>query len=120
MSEKNQLYFGDNLDVLRRYVADESVDLEYLDPPFKSNQNYNVLFKEQDGSRAASQIRAFEDTWTWDEEDEAVFADLVTGGGKVADVMQAFRTFLGPCDMLAYLVMMAPRLQELRTLCGSI
>lgn len=114
MSEKNKFYFGDNLDVLRRYVADESVDLEYLDPPFKSNQNYNVLFKEQDGSRAASQIRAFEDTWTWDEEDEAVFADLAMAGGKVADVMQAFRTFLGPCDMLAYLVMMAPRLVELR------
>ena len=53
MSEKNQLYFGDNLDVLRRYVADESVDLVYLDPPFNSNANYNVLFKEQDGAQAA-------------------------------------------------------------------
>jgi adenine specific DNA methylase Mod len=95
-------------------VKDESVDLIYLDPPFKSNQNYNVLFKEQDGTRAASQIQAFEDTWTWDQEDEAVYADLVMAGGKVADVMQAFRTFLGPCDMLAYLVMMAPRLVELR------
>jgi adenine specific DNA methylase Mod len=111
---ENVLYYGDNLDILRRYVKDESVDLIYLDPPFKSNQNYNVLFKEQDGTRAASQIRAFEDTWTWDQEDEAVYADLVTAGGKVADVMQAFRTFLGPCDMLAYLVMMAPRLVEMR------
>jgi site-specific DNA-methyltransferase (adenine-specific) len=111
---ENVLYYGDNLDILRRYVKDESVDLIYLDPPFKSNQNYNVLFKEQDGTRAASQIRAFEDTWTWDQEDEAVYANLVTAGGKVADVMQAFRTFLGPCDMLAYLVMMAPRLVEMR------
>ena len=111
---ENVLYYGDNLDIITRYVKDESVDLIYLDPPFNSNQNYNVLFKEQDGARAASQIRAFKDTWTWGQEDEAVFADLVTAGGKVADVMQAFRTFLGPCDMLAYLVMMAPRLQEMR------
>ncbi len=110
----NTLYFGDNLDVLRRYLTDASVDLVYLDPPFNSNATYNVLFAEKDGSRAASQIRAFNDTWTWDQEDEAVYADLVTAGGKVADVMQAFRVFLGPCDMLAYLVMMAPRLVELR------
>jgi len=90
------LYYGDNLDVLRRYVKDESVDLIYLDPPFNSNQNYNVLFKEQDGARAASQIRAFKDTWTWGQEDEGVCADLVTAGGKVADVMQAFRMISVP------------------------
>jgi DNA modification methylase len=110
----NRLYYGDNLDILKRYIPDESVDLVYLDPPFNSNANYNVLFAEKDGSRAASQIRAFDDTWTWDQEDESVFAELVTAGGKVADVLQAFRTFLGPCDLLAYLVMMAPRLVELR------
>jgi len=74
------LYYGDNLDILRRYVRDESVDLIYLDPPFKSNQNYNVLFKEKNGTRAASQIQAFEDTWTWDQEDEAVFAARVHCG----------------------------------------
>lgn len=110
----NILYFGDNLDILRRYVQDESVDLIYLDPPFNSNQNYNVLFAEKDGSRAASQIQAFSDTWTWNQESEAVYADLVMAGGKVSDCLQAFRTFLGECDMLAYLVMMAPRLVELR------
>jgi site-specific DNA-methyltransferase (adenine-specific) len=108
------LYYGDNLDVMRRHLADESVDLVYLDPPFKSGQNYNVLFKEQNGSRAASQVRAFDDTWTWNQDGEAVFAELVTGGGRVADCLQAFRTFLGECDMMAYLVMMAPRLVELR------
>jgi site-specific DNA-methyltransferase (adenine-specific) len=111
---ENTLYYGDNLDILRRYIKDETIDLVYLDPPFKSNQNYNVLFKEKNGSQAASQIRAFEDTWTWSQDDEAVYADLVTKGGKVADCLQAFRTFMGPCDMLAYLVMMAPRLVELR------
>jgi len=111
---ENTLYYGDNLDILKRYFSDESIDLVYLDPPFKSNQNYNVLFKEKNGSQAASQIRAFEDTWTWGQDDEVVYADLVTKGGKVADCLQAFRMFLGPCDMLAYLVMMAPRLTELR------
>jgi site-specific DNA-methyltransferase (adenine-specific) len=57
---ENTLYYGDNLDILKRYIPDESVDPVYLDPPLKSNQNYNVLFKEQNGSRSASQIRAFE------------------------------------------------------------
>jgi site-specific DNA-methyltransferase (adenine-specific) len=91
------------------------VDLVYLDPPFKSNQNYNVLFKEQDGAKAASQIRAFEDTWSWDAEDEKVYAEILqTIGGKVGDAMEAFRKFIGPCDMLSYLVMMCPRLVELR------
>ncbi|HAD82872.1 MAG: DNA methylase [Candidatus Edwardsbacteria bacterium RIFOXYD12_FULL_50_11] len=116
---ENRLYYGDNLDILQRHIADESVDLVYLDPPFNSNANYNVLFKEKDGSQAASQIRAFEDTWSWDQEDESVFAEMVTKGGKVADCLQAFRTFMGPCDMLAYLVMMAPRLVELRRVMKS-
>ncbi len=116
---ENTLYYGDNLDILRRYIPDESVDLVYLDPPFKSDQNYNILFKEQNGSRAASQIRAFEDTWIWTQESEAIYTDLVIKGDKVADCLRAFRTFLGPCDMLAYLVMMAPRLVELRRVMKS-
>lgn len=110
----NVLYYGDNLDILKRYVKDESVDLVYLDPPFNSNASYNVLFKEKDGSQAASQIRAFDDTWTWGADDEAVFNEIQLGGGKVADCLGAFRLFLGACDMLSYLVMMAPRLIELR------
>ena len=69
----NVLYYGDNLDILRRYIDSESVDLIYLDPPFKSNQDYNVLFREQDGSRAAAQIRAFGDTWRWDQAAAATF-----------------------------------------------
>jgi site-specific DNA-methyltransferase (adenine-specific) len=59
-SSVNTLYFGDNLDILRSYVADESVDLVYLDPPFKSNQDFNVLFREHDGTRAVAQVRAFD------------------------------------------------------------
>ena len=113
-NSKNILYYGDNLDILRRYVKDETVDLVYLDPPFNSNTNYNVLFAEKNGSKAASQIQAFSDTWTWNQESEAVYGEIVMAGGRVADCLQAFRTFLGECDMLAYLVMMAPRLVELR------
>jgi site-specific DNA-methyltransferase (adenine-specific) len=63
---ENVLYYGDNLEILRRYIKDESVDLVYLDPPFKSDQDYNILFAERNGSRAAAQIKAFEDTWHWD------------------------------------------------------
>jgi len=110
---ENILYYGDNLDILQRYLKDESVDLVYLDPPFNSNATYNVLFKEKNGSEAASQIRAFDDTWTWGQDDEAVFTEIQIAGGRVADCLGAFRMFLGPCDMLAYLVMMAPRLVEL-------
>ena len=108
------LYYGDNLDILRRYVADESVHLIYLDPPFKSMQDYNVLFQEQNGSRAKSQIKAFEDTWRWDQEAAKSYQEVVEAGGKVSLVMQAFHTFLGNSDMLAYLSMMAPRLVQLR------
>jgi len=111
---ENTLYYGDNLDVLRRYVDDGSVDLVYLDPPFNSSRSFNVLFAEQDGSRAAAQIRAFEDTWQWDEAASAAYHEVVEAGGKVSEVLQAFQLFLGGSDMLAYLSMMAPRLVELR------
>jgi len=110
----NVLYYGDNLDVLPRHVAAESVDLVYLDPPFNSNATYNVLFAEQDGSRAASQIEAFTDTWRWDQAAVYDYETTVEQGGRVADALIAMRTFLGPSNMLAYLSMMAPRLVELR------
>jgi len=110
----NYLYYGDNLDVLRRYIEDESVDLIYLDPPFKSNATYNVLFSEHNGSKSHAQIKAFEDTWTWDESASLAFQETVELGGRVSEALQAFRTFLGETDMLAYLSMMAPRLVELR------
>lgn len=110
----NHLYYGDNLSVLREYIPDSSVDLVYLDPPFNSNATYNVLFAEKDGSRSAAQIKAFEDTWEWDQAAAEAYQEVVEIGGKVSQVMQAFRTFLGDNDLLAYLAMMAPRLVELR------
>lgn len=111
----NLLYYGDNLKILRNreHFPDACVDLIYLDPPFNSNANYNVLFAEQDGTRAASQIQAFEDTWIWDESAAAAFEEVVEAGGRLAEAMRAFRTFLGQSNMMAYLAMMAPRLAEL-------
>jgi len=79
------LYYGDNLDILRRYLKDETVDLVYLDPPFNSAQNYNAFFQEKDGTAAASQIRAFEDTWTWNQESQRVYEELILQPGKVSD-----------------------------------
>jgi DNA modification methylase len=110
----NTLYYGDNLEILRRYVADESVDLVYLDPPFNSNANYNVLFKEHSGEQAASQIHAFEDTWTWTMEAELALEAMIVEGGQASVAMQALRKLLGTSNMMAYLAMMAPRLVELR------
>jgi len=105
-TEKNKLYYGDNLQVLREYIPDASVDLIYLDPPFNSRQDYNVLFAEKDGSRSASQITAFKDTWEWNEEAARSYEEVIEQGGRVADAMRAFRTLLGGSDMLAYLAMM--------------
>ena len=111
---KNALYYGDNLAVLRDSIASESVDLIYLDPPFNSNASYNVLFKSPDGTRSASQIEAFEDTWHWNESAELAFDEVMTGRHSDASIMlRAMRSALGENDMMAYLAMMAVRLLEL-------
>ena len=110
----NQLFFGDNLSVLREHIADESVDLIYLDPPFNSNATYNVLFEEKSGEDSTAQITAFDDTWHWDLGSEAAYREVVTEGPeRLASLLQAMREFLGQNDMMAYLTMMAQRLAEL-------
>lgn len=111
----NVLYYGDNLDVLRKRIKDESIDLVYLDPPFNSNRSYNVLFGHKTGEDAQAQIEAFDDTWTWSQEADGQYRELIGGGapGKVADAIEGLRKLLGETDMLAYLVMMTPRLLEL-------
>ena len=118
ISKENTLYYGDNLTVLREYVADESVDLVYLDPPFNSNASYNVLFKEKSGEESPSQIQAFTDTWQWTQETERTYEDEVmlnpAAAPEVKEMMSSFRQFLGSNNMMAYIVMMAPRLVELR------
>jgi site-specific DNA-methyltransferase (adenine-specific) len=110
----NTLFYGDNLDILRNEIPDESVDLIYLDPPFNSNRNYNVLFKEKSGQDSPAQIRAFTDTWTWDEAARDAYTELTQEGPhNVATMIAAMREFVGQNDMMAYLVMMAQRLVEL-------
>ena len=114
----NTLYYGDNLQVMREHIADQSVDLVYLDPPFNSNASYNVLFREKSGEDSPAQIRAFNDTWHWTQEAERTFESEILLNPNtptaVKDMMAAFRQFLGRSDLLAYLVMMTPRLVELR------
>jgi adenine specific DNA methylase Mod len=111
---KNTLYFGDNLAVLRDRVKDESVDLVYLDPPFNSNANYNVLFEERTGDVADAQVEAFRDTWEWGPSAAEAYDDLMKAAGDIATVMKGFRGWLGQNAMMAYLSMMAVRLLELR------
>jgi DNA modification methylase len=111
----NRLFYGDNLQILRRDIKDESIDLIYLDPPFNSNRSYNILFKHKTGDEAQAQIEAFGDTWTWSQQSEDQYDELVQGGAplKVADALIAMRQLLGDNDVLAYLVMMTARLVEL-------
>ena len=110
----NHLYYGDNLKVLRDEIADESVDLIYLDPPFNSNASYNVLFRSPAGDQSAAQIEAFDDTWHWGDEAEAAFQEVRRSGHTdAATMLEAMRSFLGMNDMMAYLAMMAVRLVEL-------
>ncbi|MDW8424221.1 MAG: DNA methyltransferase [Aquificaceae bacterium] len=112
---ENQLYYGDNLRVLREYIKDESVDLIYLDPPFNSKADYNVLFREPTGEPSQAQIVAFEDTWHWTEETERAYQKIMeTAPPQVVNMMKAFREFLERNDMLAYLTMMCIRLLELK------
>jgi hypothetical protein len=91
----NTLYYGDNLDILRRYLEDESVDLIYLDPPFNSNADYNVLFAEKDGAQAHAQIRAFEDTWSWDLEAAAEYAAVLRSGHDLRGVIEREEAAIG-------------------------
>jgi len=110
----NQLYYGDNLQVLRDSIATDSVDLVYLDPPFNSQATYNLLFKATSGEKSQAQIEAFEDTWHWNDSAEGAFDDVMrSGNSDVAELLRALRSFLKENDMMAYLTMMAVRLLEL-------
>lgn len=112
--ETNVLYYGDNLEILRKYIPDDSIDLIYLDPPFNSKKDYNVLFKENDTSWSPAQIKAFEDTWRWDSRAEETYQEIITKAPmKLAKLISAMRDGIGANDVMAYLVNMAARLAEL-------
>ena len=112
----NRLYYGDNLDILRSrdYFPDSCIDLIYLDPPFNSNRNYNVLFKSESGADSEAQITAFEDTWHWGETSERTYEALYEDApAKVSAAISALLDLIGRNQMMAYLVMMTARLVEL-------
>jgi site-specific DNA-methyltransferase (adenine-specific) len=110
----NHLYYGDNLHVLRDSIAAESVDLIYLDPPFNSKRDYNLLFKSPKGHKSEAQIEAFKDSWTWGDQAEKELDELTKQKNTdVTQMMNALIAFLGRNDMTAYLVMMSTRLLEM-------
>jgi site-specific DNA-methyltransferase (adenine-specific) len=112
--DTNILYYGDNLNILREYIDKESIDLIYIDPPFNSNQAYNVIFPENNDSSSQAQIRAFDDTWHWTEQARQTYSEIIdTAPPKVVECIKSFRSFLSKADMMAYLTMMTPRLIEL-------
>src|SRR6266571_317428 len=111
---ENTLFYGDNLFILREHVPSESVDLIYLDPPFNSSRNYNVLFKDESGTESEAQITAFEDTWHWNLAAEETYTELLTEApDHVAKMIESLHGFIGTNQMMSYLVMMAARLIEL-------
>lgn len=111
----NMLFFGDNLDILRQgYFPDSSVDLIYLDPPFNSRLEYNLLFERpKQGRTSSAQAGAFQDTWSWDEESELAYRDIMKAGGPLARLVDAMRSAFGESNIMAYIVMMGVRLREL-------
>jgi adenine specific DNA methylase Mod len=118
----NQLYFGDNLDWLRNkeIFPDASVDLIYLDPPFNSKRDYNLLFKSPKGEKSEAQIEAFKDSWSWGDQAEKELDELLKHKNTdVAQMINALVTFLGRNDMTAYLVMMSTRLLEMHRVLKS-
>lgn len=110
----NTLFFGDNLRILDQHIDTETVDLVYLDPPFNSDRDYNVLFREKSGGESPAQIKAFGDTWNWAgaKESWSQFPELCPVP-KVIELMHGFHNAIGENDVMAYLVMMAPRLYQL-------
>ena len=113
--DRKLLFYGDNLEVLRRDIKSQSIDLIYLDPPFNSNRSYNVLFKSHAGDESAAQIEAFDDSWHWSQQAQQQYEDIIAGGAPVtvAEAIEAMHDLLGQNDLLAYLVMMTARIVEM-------
>jgi site-specific DNA-methyltransferase (adenine-specific) len=119
---KNKIYYGDNLQIIRKYIQSDSVDLIYLDPPFNSKKQYNVIYKEPSGATSKAQTLAFDDTWSWTEETQRTYEELITRPDIKPDIVSAIKAFhdmFGTSDLMAYLVMMTIRLIELHRVLKS-
>lgn len=113
----NRLYYGDNLDVMQRYIKDETIDLCYIDPPFNSKRNYNQIYNNI-GNEDRAQAQAFVDTWVWDDiATEGLETILGNAEGRYAartiDLIRGLRPVLRQGSLLAYLVSMALRATEI-------
>lgn len=113
VTDKNQLHCGDNLEVLRKHIGDESIDLCYIDPPFNSGRNYNKV-----GAKDDSPTLAFVDTWAWSDVSKAAFDEILTNeGGRFApqtvDLIEGLHKVLNKGGLLAYLVNMTLRITEI-------
>ncbi len=114
----NSLYYGDNLEVMRKYLRDESVDLCYMDPPFNSNRSYNQIYSKPGGSHDAAQAQAFIDTWEWDTRAMAGFKEILENAHgrfskQLVDLSRGLHRVLGEDSLFAYLVGMSLRLVEI-------
>ena len=116
----NRLYYGDNLDVLRRKIDSESVDLCYIDPPFNSKRNYFQIYNNQGGEDRA-QAQAFVDTWEWGNEAAdgltwiTDIAQLQSGKltEQTVELIKGLEKVLKRGSLLAYLVHMTLRIVEI-------
>jgi len=113
--EKNTLYYGDNLSWMDHWGVEEIADLIYLDPPFNSNEDYNILFG-LGGNGTPAQMRAFEDTWRWGHKAAEDRDTALQLGGSLANAIEAFEKLFPASPMLAYLCHLAPRLHKLHGL----
>jgi len=110
----NTLYYGDNLDILREYIPSDSVDLCYLDPPFNAARTFNILFSDKEGHPSEAQIKAFDDTWTWNQAAAETYDHLLTEeSDNISQMISSMRQIIKEGPLLAYLVMMTVRLIEL-------
>ena len=116
MNER-QLYYGDNLEVLRKYFRDEAIDLCYIDPPFNSKRNYNQIYNNI-GKEDQAQAQAFIDTWTWDTRAIEGLEDICSNRRGILtrqaiELIQGYTKVLGKGSLLAYLVSMTLRVAEI-------
>jgi DNA modification methylase len=116
--DKNMLYYGDNLDILRKKIRDESVDLCYIDPPFNSKRNYNQIYKKVGGEQDRAQAQAFTDTWKWDDLAIAGFSEILANdegrfSAQLVSLIKGLEPVIGRRSLLAYLVSMSLRVTEI-------